>query len=147
MLTQGPTPVLKCELNITSFVTLAHPLHSSICAKDIMVTILYCTVTPSDGGIERLGRGSFMLGMGWGSRSWISHFFYFFFCFCAVVNCSFMDGTDSLLCLFHFSSFAFFVFCSFFSIIMITHKVKINLQDIQQSSHYNILYNWVKLKC
>ena len=29
----------------------------------------------------------------------------------------------------------------FFSILMITHKVKLNLKDIQQSSDYNIVYN------
>ena len=36
--------------------------------------------------------GSFMLGFGWGDSGWISYFSYFLFCFCAVVNCSFMAG-------------------------------------------------------
>ena len=49
MLTQGPTSGPKCELNITSFLTLPHPLHCPICAKDIMVTVLllfsiFCSV-------------------------------------------------------------------------------------------------------
>ena len=44
MLTQGPTPDPKCELNITSFLTLPHPLHCPICAKDIMVTVLLLQV-------------------------------------------------------------------------------------------------------
>ena len=39
MLTQGLTPDPKCELNIT-FLTLPHPLHCLICAKDIMIIIL-----------------------------------------------------------------------------------------------------------
>ena len=40
MLTQGPTPDPKCELNTISFLTLPHPLHYPISAKDIMVTVL-----------------------------------------------------------------------------------------------------------
>ena len=39
MLTQGPAPDLKCELNITSFLRFPHPLHCPIFAKDIMVTV------------------------------------------------------------------------------------------------------------
>ena len=38
MLTQRPTPVSKCEFNVTSFLTLPQPLHCLICPKDIMVT-------------------------------------------------------------------------------------------------------------
>ena len=44
MLTQGPAPDPKCELNITSFLTLLHPLHCPICAKDNMVTVLLLQV-------------------------------------------------------------------------------------------------------
>ena len=44
MLTQGPAPDPKCELNITSFLTLPHPLHCLICAKDVMVIILLLQV-------------------------------------------------------------------------------------------------------
>ena len=43
MLTQGPIPDPKCELNIT-FLTLTHPLHCLICAKNIMVTVLLLQV-------------------------------------------------------------------------------------------------------
>ena len=52
----------------------------------------HCIVTSSDGGMGRLGGGSFILGFGWGDRGWV-YFFYFLFCFCAAVNCSFMAGT------------------------------------------------------
>ena len=44
MLTQGPGPDPKCELNVTSFLTLSHPLHCLICAKNIMVIILLLEV-------------------------------------------------------------------------------------------------------
>ena len=90
MLNQGPAPDSKCELNITSFLTLLHPFYCSICAKDIMVTVLLLQVK---GGMGRSGSGSFMLGFGWGDIGWVSYFFYFLVCFCAVVNCSFMAGT------------------------------------------------------
>ena len=89
MLTQGPAPDPKCELNITSFLTLPHPLYCPICAKDIMVTVLLLQVM----GDRKVGGGSFILGFGWGDRGWVSYFFCFLFCFCAVVNCSFMAGT------------------------------------------------------
>ena len=52
MLTQEPVPDPKCELNITSFLTLPHPLHCLICAKDIMVTVLLLQVM---GGWEGWG--------------------------------------------------------------------------------------------
>ena len=55
----------------------------------------HCIVTSSDGegGMGWLGNGSFMLGFGWWDRGWVSYFFYFLLCFCAVVICSFMAGT------------------------------------------------------
>ena len=53
----------------------------------------HCLATSSDGGMGRLGGGSFMLQFGWGGRGWVSYFFYFLFSFCVVVNCSFMAGT------------------------------------------------------
>ena len=37
-------PYPKCELNIISFVTLLHPLHCPIFAKNIMVTLLLIQV-------------------------------------------------------------------------------------------------------
>ena len=51
MLTQGPAPDPKCELNITPFLALPHPLHCPICARDIMVTVLLLKVM---GGMGRL---------------------------------------------------------------------------------------------
>ena len=61
MLTQGPAADPKFQLNITSFLTLPHPLHCPICAKDIMVTVLSLQVM---GRMGRLGGGSFMFGFG-----------------------------------------------------------------------------------
>ena len=52
MLTQGPAADPKFQLNITSFLTLPHPLHCPICAKDIMVTVLLLQVM---GGWEGWG--------------------------------------------------------------------------------------------
>ena len=40
MLIQESTPDPKCELNITSFLTLPYSLHCPTCAKNIMVTVL-----------------------------------------------------------------------------------------------------------
>ena len=60
MLTQGPAPDPKCELNTTSFLTFPHPLHCPICAKD-MVTVLLLKVM---GRWEGWGGGSFMLRFG-----------------------------------------------------------------------------------
>ena len=44
MLSKGLAPDPKCELNITSFLTLPHPLHCLICVKDIMVIVLLLQV-------------------------------------------------------------------------------------------------------
>ena len=83
MLTQGPAPDPKCGLNITSFFTLPHPLDCPISAKDIMVTVFLLQVMG-----EWEGWGWFIY-----LRIWVSYFSYFLFCFCAVVNCSFMART------------------------------------------------------
>ena len=88
MLTREPGPDHTRELNITSFLTLPHPLHCSICATN-MVTVLLLQVM---GGWVGWG-GSCMLGFGCKDRGWVSYFFYFLFCFCAVANCSFMAGS------------------------------------------------------
>ena len=37
---EEPTPDPKCKLNISSFLTLSHPLDCLICAKNIMVIVL-----------------------------------------------------------------------------------------------------------
>ena len=63
-------------------------------------------VTSSDGRMGTLGGGSFMLEFGWGDRGWVSRFFCFLFCFCAVVNCSFLAGTLQFV-----ESFSLFLFC------------------------------------
>ena len=95
MLTQGPTPDLKCGLNITSFLTLPHRLHCAICAKDIMVTV----VTSSNEEMERLEGGLFVR---------VLCFSYVLFCFCVVVGVPSCLLHDSLLYLFHCSFSAFF---------------------------------------
>ena len=64
-------------------------LHCPICVKDIMVIVLLLQVM----GDGKVGGGSFMLEFGWGDRRWVSYFFYFLFCFCGVVNFSFMAGS------------------------------------------------------
>ena len=104
MLTQEPVPDPKCELNITSFLTLPHPLHCLICAKDIMVTLLLLQVM----GDGKVGGGSFMLGFGWGDGVGITVFLFFVVFVLLLIVLSWLVH-DSLLCLFHCSFFAFFV--------------------------------------
>ena len=55
--------------------------------NDIIISKLVKTKTNL-----KLGGGSFTLGFGWRDRGWYHIFFYFLFCFCGVVNCSFMAG-------------------------------------------------------
>ena len=78
MLTQGPTPDLKCELNITLFLTLPYSLHCLICAKDTMIIVMFLQVM---GGWE--GWGWFIYvrvgGQGMG--------IIFFLIFCSVLCC------------------------------------------------------------
>ena len=76
MLTQGPAPNPKCELNITSFLTLPHPLHSPICAKDIMVIVVLLQVM---GGWE--GWGWFIYLRVWVGGQGVGIFFLFFVLF------------------------------------------------------------------
>ena len=40
MLTQGPIPDPQCTLNISSFLTLPHPLNCLIWTEDIMIILL-----------------------------------------------------------------------------------------------------------
>ena len=51
MLTQGPAPDPKCELNITSFLTLPHPFIAPFVPRTSWS--LYCYL--SDGGMGRFG--------------------------------------------------------------------------------------------
>ena len=75
MLTQGPAPDPKCELNIT-FLTLPHPLHSPICAKDFMVTVFLLEVMR---GWE--GWGWFIYFRAWMGVQGVGIFFLFFVLF------------------------------------------------------------------
>ena len=101
MLTQGLAADPKYELNITSFLALPDPLHCPICATDIMVIVLSLQVK----GDGKVGGGSFMLGFGWGDTGSIS--FFYFLLFLLIVLSGLVP--DSLLCLFPWSFFAFFV--------------------------------------
>ena len=74
---QGPTPDPKCELNVTSFLTLSHQLHWPICAKDIMVAELLLHVM----GDGKDGVGSFMLQFGWGDKG-VGIVFFLLLLFC-----------------------------------------------------------------
>ena len=81
MLTQVPSPYPKCELNIT-FLTLPHPLHCFICAKDIMVTVLLLQVTGEGGGRGWEGWGRFIyVGVCVGGQGVGIIFFLFFVLF------------------------------------------------------------------
>ena len=73
-LTQRPVPDPKCELNRTSFLILSHPLHCAICAKDIMVTVLFLQVM----GDGKVG-GWFIYVRVWvGGEGCEYHIFYIF---------------------------------------------------------------------
>ena len=80
----------KTKPNITSFLTLPHPLHCLICAKDIMVIVLLLQVM---GGDEKVGGWFIYLRVWAGGQGWVYFFSIFCSVFCAVVNCSFMAGT------------------------------------------------------
>ena len=71
-LTQGPVPDSKCKLNISLFLTFLHPLDCRICAKNIMN---HCDFCASDGGMVKIGDGSFMLGFRLEDREWVSYLF------------------------------------------------------------------------
>ena len=83
MLTQGLAPGPKCELNITSFLTLPHPLHCAICAKDISHCIVALTERKGRGGggrCEKIG-GWFIYIRVWvaGSGQGVGIIFFLFF--------------------------------------------------------------------
>ena len=69
----------------------------------------HCIVISSNGGMGRLGSGSFMLGCGWGDRGWVSYFSYFPSVFVLLVIVLSWLVQNSLLYLFNCSFFAFFV--------------------------------------
>ena len=104
MLTQGPPPDPKCDLNVTSFLTVPHQLHCLISAKDIMVTELLLQVM---GGIGKLGVVllCWVLGGGGGGQGVVI----FFLSFVLLLIVLSWLVHDSLLCLFHCFFFAFFI--------------------------------------
>ena len=104
MLTQGPTPDPKCELNITFFM-LTHPLHCLICAKDIMIIAFFLQVM---GEWQGWVGGSFMLGVGWWTVGGY-HIFSIFSVFLLLLIVLSWLVHDNLLCLLNSSIFAFFV--------------------------------------
>ena len=72
----------KCNLNILSYLTLPDPLDYLICAKDIMIIVLLLQMLRERRKVEA---GSFVLGFRLGDRGWVSHFYYFLFCFCVIL--------------------------------------------------------------
>ena len=107
MLTQGPAPDPKCELNITSFLTLPHPLHCPICVRDVMIIVLLLQVT---GGLEWLW-GWFTYVRVCVGGQWVGIRFVSIFCSVFVLLLIVLSWLvhDSLLHLCHCSFFAFFI--------------------------------------
>ena len=85
MLTQGSAPDLKCKLNITSFLTLSHPLNCLIYAQDIMIIVLLLQVM---GGWR--GWGCFFYIMVWVGGQGMGIFFLFLFCFLLLLHGCYM---------------------------------------------------------
>ena len=106
MLTQGPTPDPKCELNVTSFLTLPHPLHCLICPKNIMVIILLLEVM----GDDKVG-GWFIYVRVWvgGTGGGFQIFSIFCSAFMLLLIVLSWLVHDSLFCLSNCSFFAFFL--------------------------------------
>ena len=104
MLTQRPTADLKCKLNVSSFLTLAHLLDCLICTRDYMSIVLL---------LEMMGN---RIG-GWGGGGWregaiILQFlvlFSFGFVFCCVISCPFFRWLEHDSCCVCF----FVFFCAF----------------------------------
>ena len=82
----APDP--KCKLNISSFLTLPHPLDCLICANDIMIIVsLHMMGDGKVGGWFNYVK----VWVGGVTRGWYHSFS--IFCFCGVVNCSVRAGT------------------------------------------------------
>ena len=93
MLIEGPAPDPKCNLNISSFLTLPYPLDCLIRAKDIMIIVLVLVHMIG----EWEGWGWFIYvrlrwGEGGGGQEVGIIVFLFLVLFCAVVNFSVMAG-------------------------------------------------------
>ena len=54
MLTQGPTPEPKCNLNISSYLTLPHLLDCLICTRN---SVVHCVIIINDGGMGQVEGG------------------------------------------------------------------------------------------
>ena len=106
MLTQGPAPDPKCDLNITPFFTLPHRLHCPISAKHIMVIVLLLQVM----GYGKVGRWLIYLRV-WVGGQGVGYYIFSIFCFLFVLLLMVLLWLvyDSGLCLFHCSFFGFFV--------------------------------------
>ena len=70
---QKLAPDPKCKLNISSFLTLPHPLDSFLCTKDIIIIVLLRQIM----GDGKVGGGSVLLGFGWGKGLDIIFFLFF----------------------------------------------------------------------
>ena len=90
MLTQGPAPDPKCKLNISLLLTLPHPSDCLICANGIMIVVSLLQIM-GDGKVRGSG-GWFIYVRVWVEGQGMVSLF-LLFCFCVVINCSFMAGT------------------------------------------------------
>ena len=88
----GVPCLINCSLQTCNFYQRETPAQVFSCEYYETFRYIFFTDKPSE-IVGRFGGGSFILGFGWGDRRWVSYFFYFLFCFCTVVNCSFMAGT------------------------------------------------------
>ena len=106
-------PDSKCKSNISSFLTLLHPLKCHLCQwyHDHYV------FTANDGVWKGWGWLIYVRVWDRGTRWWLLFFFsYFVFSF-YFVNCSFMTHAWWLLCLFLCSFLLFFFFLSLVPLI------------------------------
>ena len=85
---KGLAPDPKCNLNISSFLTLPYPLDCLICAKDIMIIVLVLVHMIG----EWEGWGWFIYVRLWWGGQEVGIVFLFLVPFCAVVNFSVMAG-------------------------------------------------------
>ena len=116
MLTQGSAPDPKCDLNITSFLTLPHSSHCPICAKDIMVTDLLLQVMG-----RQEGRGVVHLSQGLGRGTGGGYHVFSIFCSVFVLLLIALSWLvhDSLFCLFQCSFFPFFLSGPFNQVLLV----------------------------
>ena len=103
MLTQGPTPDLKCKLNISSFLTLPHLLDCLICTRNSVSIVLLWTIA----GWHRLKGGWFI--------SWCGYYLIVFFLLvllhlilsCPVSFFKWVEHDYCCVCLFVYHLFSF----------------------------------------